>query len=101
MSDPSTLSEPPNVSISSDDRLEQRLRLASAELRDCVEISPLKLGGVPVLRGTRFPIAQVLSHLADGDSVDDIAENFELDHEQLSKLLHVLFAYLDRPLSPV
>lgn len=81
-------------------RFEERLRFAAAALRDCVEISPLKFGGVPVLRGTRFSIAQVLSHLVDGDSVDEIAENFELDHEQITTVLHSLSAYLDWSLSP-
>lgn len=100
MTEQATLQEAPRDSgLTSDERFENRLRLAGAALRDCVEISSQKLGGIPVLRGTRFPVSQVLSQLADGDSVEEVAENFELDREQLTTLLHVLSAYLDRPLS--
>jgi uncharacterized protein (DUF433 family) len=70
---------------------------AALALTHCVEVHPKRLGGVPTLKGTRFPIAQVLSQLADGDSIDDLAENFDLDREQLSTLLHALAACLNRP----
>ena len=100
MSEQTTIKEAPRGGLAIEDRFENRLRLAGDALRDCVEINPHKLGGIPVLRGTRFPVSQLLSHLADGDSVADVAENFDLDQEQLTTLLHVLSAYLDRPLSP-
>ena len=70
---------------------------AALALADCAEVNPKRLGGVPTLKGTRFPIAQVLSQIADGDSIDDLAENFDLDREQLSTLLHALAACLNRP----
>lgn len=83
--------------VSSDDRIEERLRLAALALRDCVEINARRLGGVPTLKGSRFSVGQVLSQIADGDSIDDLAENFDLDREQLATLLHALAAYLSRP----
>ena len=70
---------------------------AALALAECAEVDPKRLGGVPTLRGTRFPVAQVLSQIADGDSIDDLAENFDLDREQLSMLLHALAACLNRP----
>jgi len=83
--------------LSGEEQIGEQLRQASLALRTCVEISVKKLGGVPVLKGTRFSVAQVLSQIADGDSVQELAENFELDRQQVSTLLHALAAYLDRP----
>ncbi|NQT36684.1 MAG: DUF433 domain-containing protein [Planctomycetes bacterium] len=83
--------------LSGEAQIGEHLRQASLALRTVVEINARKLGGIPVLKGTRFSVAQILSQIADGDSVSDIAENFELDGEQVSTLLHALAAYLDRP----
>jgi uncharacterized protein (DUF433 family) len=83
--------------LSGEERIHEQLRQASLALRHCVEINAKKLGGIPVLKGTRFSVAQVLSQIADGDTTDEVAENFELDHDQLTTLLHALAACLDRP----
>lgn len=83
--------------VSGEERIEERLRLASLALKDCVEINARRLGGVPTLKGSRFSVGQVLSQIADGDSIDDLAENFDLDREQLATLLHAIAAYLSRP----
>jgi len=66
-------------------------------LRNCVEFRAARCGGVPVLKGTRFPVAQVFAQLADGDSLAELAENFELEERQLCELLHALAAILNRP----
>lgn len=73
--------------------------IAELKLRDLVEVNPNKVGGVPVLKGTRFPVAQLLSQVADGDSLCDIAENFDLDCDQIRAVFHALAAQLDRPLT--
>jgi len=78
-------------------RILEQLWRSSLALKDCIETSRNKLGGVPVLKGSGFPVHQVLSQLADGDSIDDLAENFELDRDQLSMLLHALATSLNRP----
>jgi hypothetical protein len=38
--------------------LAERAREAVVTLRECVEVNPGKCRGVPVLRGTRLPVAQ-------------------------------------------
>jgi len=63
-----------------------------------VETRPKKLGGTPVLKGTRFSLSQLFAELADSDAVKDIAVDFDLDADQLQSCLHAfaLFFY-DRP----
>ena len=77
----------------------EQVRQAMLALRDCIEFSPYKMGGVPVLKGTRFPVAQIFAQLADGDTVAELAENFELESERISTLLHALAAYINRPVA--
>ena len=48
-----------------------------------IEVDPLRAGGKPVLKGTRFTIAQILSQIRDGDSIDDLASNLNLDKENI------------------
>lgn len=49
-----------------------------ATLKSVVEINPLRRGGVPVLRGTQFTVAQTLAELARSSGVAEVAENYEL-----------------------
>ncbi len=60
-----------------------------------VEMDPQRLGGKPVLRGTRFPAAQVLSQIADGDSVESLAEDLDLDKKLIADFLHALASGLE------
>jgi len=73
-----------------------RIYRAVQQLREYVEIDPLKRGGVPVLRGTRFKLAQLFAQLADGDSVDTLVENLNLDGDLIRELLHSVAVILDR-----
>ncbi|WP_297070299.1 DUF433 domain-containing protein [Thermococcus sp.] len=43
---------------------------------DRIEINPKKMGGKPVIRGTRIPVYFVLELLANGWSFEDILENY-------------------------
>ncbi len=43
-----------------------------------VERNPLKLGGTPLLKGTRMPAQAVLDNYLDGLSPEEIAQVFEL-----------------------
>jgi uncharacterized protein (DUF433 family) len=45
---------------------------------EIVEIVPGKVGGLPVIRGSRVPADQVLENHDAGESVEDIAYNFDL-----------------------
>ncbi len=78
------------------ERTVEQVRRALVAARECIEASPRKLGGIPVLRGTRFSVAQLFAELAEADNVEDIAEEFDLDASQISTLLHALSKYLDR-----
>lgn len=66
-------------------------------LERVVEIDPHRRGGVPVLRGTRFTVAQVLAELSETACIDEIAENFDLDAGMIRALLDGLSLLLQRP----
>ena len=66
-------------------------------LNDLIEVNPRKLGGVPVLKSTRFSIGQLLSELADSAAVSEVASDFELDEEQVRQTLHALAVFLNHP----
>jgi uncharacterized protein (DUF433 family) len=77
--------------------LAERARYAVAMLRDCTEVNPKKCGGVPVLKGTRFSLAQVLAEIAEGRSVSELAEDFELEPAMIKEFLEGMAIALDRP----
>ncbi len=80
--------------------LAERARHSMTVLRECVEVSPGKQGGVPVLRGTRFTVAQLFAEIGEGRSLPEIAADFGLDLGLMKKLMEGLAIQLDRPLSP-
>jgi uncharacterized protein (DUF433 family) len=82
------------------DWLAERIRHATSTLRQVVNIDPDVRGGVPVLRGTRFTLAQLLAELAEGRSVSEIADAFRLNKEQIQQVLESLATYLDRSAEP-
>ena len=55
-----------------------------------VEIDPGVMGGTPVLRGTRIPLSPIFSELANGLTLVDIANEFDMcdsDFDMLKNLL--------------
>lgn len=80
--------------------LKDNVEIAIQRLREVVSTAPDVLGGVPVLRGTRMPLSRVFAELADGFTIGQIAEEFELDSTQLETLLGSLSMLLDQPISP-
>ena len=46
-----------------------------------------RMSGKPCIRGTRFAVSQFLCELADGRSIGQIAEDFDLDYEMLEQAL--------------
>ncbi len=64
------------------------LQAPDADAESEIEINPKKCGGIPVLRGTRMPIGTILSLVADGDCLQNIAKSFDLVHDQLKNLFH-------------
>ena len=52
-----------------------------------VEIDPEKLGGTPILKGSRMPAYSILENHLDGMTPDEIAEVFELPAAGVRELL--------------
>jgi uncharacterized protein (DUF433 family) len=52
-----------------------------------VEVIPGKVSGVPLVRHSRVQADAVLENYESGESVDDIAYNFELDREDIIAVL--------------
>ena len=79
------------------EELTSRTANAVLLLKDCVEVNPQKRSGVPVLKGTRFTVAQLLAEIAEGRSVAEIAEDFDVDKALIQRLLEGLALCLDGP----
>lgn len=79
------------------DWLQRRLLEASRSLADNVEINSNKFGGTPVVRDTRFKIAQLLATLAEGEDVRELADDMDLDEHRLRDILRNLSTMLDQP----
>ncbi len=52
-----------------------------------VEVDPLVLSGVPVLRGTRMPANAIVGNFDYGMSVAEISEQFEVPVESIQAIL--------------
>ena len=58
------------------------------ELLDRIEVDPGKLGGKPVVRGTRIPVSLVVELVASGMSTDEIIREYpELTEEDIRAAL--------------
>ena len=49
--------------------------------KDPIEVSPKKLGGKPVFRGTRIPISYLSQYLEHGYTVEEFIELHDVDPE--------------------
>jgi uncharacterized protein (DUF433 family) len=76
----------------------RRCASAVATLKDRVEIDAARQQGVPVLRGTRLKVSQLLAELAESPGIDEVADDLELDSDAVRDVLHCLSISLDRPL---
>ena len=70
---------------------------AQEALQQTVEVDPKRRGGVPVIRGTRFTVAQALAELAESEGVKEVADRCTLNGEMLKNLLFGLAALAERP----
>lgn len=57
-----------------------------------VEVIPGKVSGVPLIRHSRVPVDLVLGSRDNGESIDEIAYNYDLKSEDIEAVL----AYRDR-----
>ena len=60
---------------------------ARSYISEVVEMDPKFLGGIPRLRGTRYAVSQLFDELRDGNSIEEICENYELEIDDVKKLL--------------
>lgn len=56
-----------------------------------IEIDPHRCHGKPVVRGTRTPVSVVLGALAAGDSIDEIARDYDITPDDVRAC--VVFAH--------
>jgi uncharacterized protein (DUF433 family) len=54
---------------------------------EVVETVPGKVSGVPILKGTRVPADAVIENYENGESVEEIAYNFDLEPGDIRKVL--------------
>ena len=61
----------------------------SIDWSDCplVEADPLKLSGVPILRGTRMQADSVVENYEGGSPVEEISYNFSIPEETIRAVL--------------
>jgi uncharacterized protein (DUF433 family) len=52
-----------------------------------VESNPLKLGGAPILRGTRVPVSAIIGNFESGSPIEEISENFGIPEEKIRQIL--------------
>ena len=57
--------------------------LVKGKQMDLVEVNPRKLGGKPVIKGTRIPVELILQYVNDGATLEEILE----DYPHLSRIV--------------
>jgi uncharacterized protein (DUF433 family) len=82
-----------------DDWLSQRLDSALTVLSETVEIDPEIRGGVPVVRGTRVPVARILAELAGDSRLSEIADDLGVDLQTLKNLVNGIATKIERPMT--
>jgi uncharacterized protein (DUF433 family) len=82
--------------ISDEEWAAERVRYATLVLRECVEVDPDKRGGIPVIRGTRLTVAEIIAELAEGKTIREISTRRTVEEDKLRKVLESLAIYMDR-----
>lgn len=75
-----------------------RINHARSALSQCVDIDPEIMSGVPVVKNTRMPVSMVLSNVAADMSLDELAQDFELNKEYLVLIIRCLATAFDSPM---
>lgn len=92
--------ESPNTaqfqSIRSEQQLQKRLEYGLRELSDVVEIHHEIRGGVPVLKGSRIPVAKILAEFGEDMTITEIAEDYNINIQQVRVFIEGLAILLDR-----
>ena len=61
--------------------------MPSYEIYPGITSDPAILGGEAIIKGTRIPVSLILSHLASGMSIDEIAYEYDLVKENIYSAL--------------
>ncbi len=62
--------------------------MAAQELSPGVISDPEILGGRPVIKGHRITVSQVIGHIAAGDSIEEVRENYALTEAEILAALN-------------
>jgi uncharacterized protein (DUF433 family) len=56
---------------------------------DCplVEVNPLKVSGVPILKGTRVQADSIVENFEGGSPIEEIADNFDIPEATIRMVL--------------
>ena len=65
------------------------------EIAPCITVDENVRFGKPVIEGTRVPVSVVVSHLAAGDAMDAVMEEFGLAREDILAALAYAAQLLD------
>lgn len=57
--------------------------IEAKEIYPGVTVNPRVMGGTPVLTGTRIPIGVIVGHLAAGDPMQTVMDEYRVTHEQI------------------
>ena len=57
------------------------------EIYPGVTVHPLVMGGTPVLKGTRIPVGIIVGHLAAGDTIETVTEEYRITDDQVRAAL--------------
>jgi uncharacterized protein (DUF433 family) len=60
---------------------------ASMEVYPGITMDPAVRFGKPCIKGTRIDVATVLGRFAAGDKIEDIQEDYQLSHDQVTAAL--------------
>lgn len=89
--------ENPKPLVMREDWFFARFSQATYVLREQIDLDPEIMGGMPVLKGTRIPLARIFAEIADGLTIVAIAEDFDLEPEHLKGLMDGMACYFGRP----
>lgn len=62
-----------------------------------VESIPGKVSGAWVLKDTRMPVAIIFANLEAGMNVEEVMDQFDVTHEEVSAVLEFVIRSLDKP----
>lgn len=69
---------------------------SSVELFEYIEIDRDKCSGVPMLKGTRFPIARILAEMTECVDYKEVAEDYNLESEDVKNALGEIAIMFDQ-----